>query len=388
MNLTNQYVERGSSNLYGRDQKPQSSMYSGTAVKANHAELVAWLVLNVWPSHLGLPVLVCTILLSRKIHRHVTFINMCITWMIIGFSSSLLLYAGYQTGPEPPFSLCLIQASLLYAQPGMTSLSAFALVFQVFYVIRAAFQERDPQNYHTLRKWVLVVMPYVALIAFAGVTLYVGVKNPERVSRDRRFFYCSVKDTILTNTITTFSFVVLLVTICLEVWIIVLTYKHWRVLRANVQNDAAANLNLIMRTSAFAMWVFLGMGLSLLSFRAPESPVPDMALATMGSAVVLVFGTQRDILQALAFWRVDPSERSARLASEDIVLPSNSSQHSTAKLRHTDSLTRTTSNISSIKGAVHACWGKRKDRGDHINRMVSSPVLRKDLSSSHFVISP
>ena len=59
-------------------------------VKANHATLIAWLVLNVWPSHLGLPLLISTLLLARNIRRHATFVNMCITWMIVGFSSSLL----------------------------------------------------------------------------------------------------------------------------------------------------------------------------------------------------------------------------------------------------------------------------------------------------------
>ena len=59
-------------------------------VHATHAELVAWVVMNVWPSHLGLPLLISTILLSKNINRHATFINMCITWMIVGFSSSLL----------------------------------------------------------------------------------------------------------------------------------------------------------------------------------------------------------------------------------------------------------------------------------------------------------
>ena len=62
----------------------------GREVIANHDELVAWLVLNVWPSHLGLPILIATILIARNINRHATFINMCITWMVVGFSSSLL----------------------------------------------------------------------------------------------------------------------------------------------------------------------------------------------------------------------------------------------------------------------------------------------------------
>ncbi|KAI5124754.1 hypothetical protein M0805_005388 [Coniferiporia weirii] len=279
------------------------------AVQANQAARIAWLVLNIWPSHLGLPVLIATILLAKHIRRHATFVNMCITWMIVGFSSSLLLYAGFQTGPEPPRLLCLIQASLLYGQPGLTSMSAFALVFQVFYVVRAAFREKDPEYHRTRRKWALLILPYIAFTVFVGWTAYVGLKNPELVSRERRFFYCSVKYSLLTNSITSFSFCVLLITMGLELWITYTVYKHWRVMRANGLGErTGTDLNLVIRTAAFALWIFLGMGLSALSIKAPQSPVPDMALATMGSGVVLVFGTQRDVLRAWMFWNRDADD--------------------------------------------------------------------------------
>ncbi|TDL29806.1 hypothetical protein BD410DRAFT_780299 [Rickenella mellea] len=276
----------------------------GRMVKANHATLVAWLTLNVWPSHIGLPVLVSVILLSRTIRRHATFINMCITWIIVGLSSSLLLYAGDTTGPEPPRALCLIQASLLYGQPGMTSLSAFALVYQVFHVVRTTFQEKDHQKNQVLRKWLLLIAPYVAFVIFASVTAYIGGTEPFRLSRSRRVFYCSVRQSLLTNTITAFSAFVLLATLSLELWIAFLCYKHWRVLRQNELTEGhGMDLNLIIRTAVFGMAIFLGMSLSLLSMKAPSSPVPDLALATMGSIVVLIFGTQKDILRALVCFR-------------------------------------------------------------------------------------
>lgn len=39
-------------------------------------------------------------------------------------------------------------------------MSAFALVFQVFYVIRAAFHEKDPQYHGKLRKWSVCALSY------------------------------------------------------------------------------------------------------------------------------------------------------------------------------------------------------------------------------------
>lgn len=84
---------------------------------------------------------------------------------------------------------------------------------------------------------------------------------------------------VRTNAITTFSFIVLLTTITLEsecaytftpmgflnhalvVWIAYLTYKHWRILRGTELTESTGmDLNLILRTTAFGLYVFLGMG--------------------------------------------------------------------------------------------------------------------------------
>jgi hypothetical protein len=60
------------------------------AIKGTYPELVAWLVLNMWPSHLGLPLLIGTVLLAKNVQRHPAFVNMCIIWNIVGLSSTIL----------------------------------------------------------------------------------------------------------------------------------------------------------------------------------------------------------------------------------------------------------------------------------------------------------
>jgi len=46
------------------------------------------------------------------------------------------LYTGYDTGPEPPFMTCAIQASLVYAMPILASVSLSAMVFQLWLCLR------------------------------------------------------------------------------------------------------------------------------------------------------------------------------------------------------------------------------------------------------------
>jgi hypothetical protein len=127
---------------------------------ASQAVWDAFFVLWVWPSHVGLPLLVATVLFARpRVERHPAFINMCVTEIIAGVFTSLLyvwllrlirdhfltsfvyrLYTGHAdvNGPQPGLALCQFQASLLAGANTMASFSLLGLVYQVFHSIKAA----------------------------------------------------------------------------------------------------------------------------------------------------------------------------------------------------------------------------------------------------------
>ncbi|KAJ3857169.1 hypothetical protein EV368DRAFT_71183 [Lentinula lateritia] len=250
-------------------------------VHGTHAELILFLVLNMWPSHFGLPILLAIVLLSKRVQRHPTFVNLLIVFMVVG-----IVYAGKASGPEPSQALCLTQAALLYGMPGMQR-------FQMFIVIRAAFYKQPSRGTHFVRLWVMIIAPYAVWIVFIVVTVFVGVGEPATVSRDRRFFYCSVKSDALTGTLTIFAAVVLLATLILEAWTIVLFYKRWvSIARGSSGMFTAAELNLPLRILAFGIYLLVAMSLSLLSMKSPESPIPDLIIASAATVVILIFGTQ------------------------------------------------------------------------------------------------
>jgi len=285
-------------------------------VHGTHAQLIAFLVLNMWPSLFGLPILVAVILFSKNIQRHPTLINLLIVFIIVGISSSLLVYAGKTSGPEPPKMLCLFQASMLYGVPALTSISAFTLVFQMFIVIRGSFYGQEVVDEdHALRVLIMLSAPYIGMFIFALATAFVGAAHPAAVSRDRRFFYCSVKSRPLTDSMTLLAAIFLFATFILEVWSMVILYKMLVVLRWQRQRQSSAQssleLNMPIRIMAFGLYIILAMSLSLLSVKAAASPVPDLAIATAASVVILIFGTQPDILRVLCLWRAEPYSTSS-----------------------------------------------------------------------------
>jgi len=273
-------------------------------VHGTKGQLILFLVLNMWPSHFGLPLLLALVL-SKRIQRHATFANLCAAFIIIGMSSSLLVYDNRTTGPEPGRMLCLLQASLLYGMPALTSTAALSLVLQMYYMVKAAY---DGVEYldgdHVIRLWIMLVGPYIVFFISMLVTAVVGAANPLNVSRSRRFFYCSVESRALTNTITTFSAVVLMATFILMAYTLSLLYRRIRLAKRNAPRPRwTLDLNFPYRIMVFGIYVIVAFSLSLLSVTSPSSPVPDLVIASAATVVILIFGTQRDVLRALCFWK-------------------------------------------------------------------------------------
>lgn len=278
-------------------------------INGTREQLVLFLVLNVWASHSALPIMLFLVL-SKRVQRHATFANLLACFTVVGISSDILLYAGKYEGPEPSKLLCLFQASLLYGMPFITSLAAFMLVLQMFIVIRASvYGQVYIEREHAFRSRLMIIIPYVAWLISIVATAAVGAQNPDAVSRDRRFFYCSVKSDPLTNTILVLAAAILLVTISLEVATVVLFYRKWSQVQQG-SSTKALELNLPIRILSFGVYLAIAFCLSLLSVKSPQSPAPDLIIAFASTVVVVIFGTQKDILRALCFWKPAAESRS------------------------------------------------------------------------------
>ncbi|KAH6915206.1 hypothetical protein BKA70DRAFT_569285 [Coprinopsis sp. MPI-PUGE-AT-0042] len=279
-------------------------------VHANHAQLVVFIFMNMWTALLGLPLLLGIIVFSKRITRHGTLINLCAAFILTGIVSCLLVFSGKAapSDPEPPPNLCLLQAAMIYGMPPLTATAAFMLVLQMWFKIRAAYlgqvyEDKD----HRARLWIMIITPYVAYLIAVMATAVIGANDSSRVSRNRRVFYCSVDFLPLSNAITIFSATVLFATIVFEVWTIVFLVKHHSFMKAEGSNiRKTIDLSFSLRTILFGIYILACMSLSLLSVTSPASPAPDLVISTAGTVLILIFGTQTDILRVLCFWRDIP----------------------------------------------------------------------------------
>ncbi|KAI0822324.1 hypothetical protein BC628DRAFT_1421992 [Trametes gibbosa] len=265
-----------------------------------HTDLVIWFVLKIGGDQILLPLLVATFLLSRTIARHPVMVNVCCTWICAGIISSLLLYAHQQTGPEPDKALCIAQAVLISPVPPMTSVAALALVYHTWSTFRLSALKTPTglkaSKQCRLQTIMLLAAPYVTHMCFAAGALHISLQDPSRVSRTRRFFYCSVDFDPFSNAMALFTAAVCLVATMLEVHLIVMLSRNWRALR-RAKLGTGINIQLLVRVGIFVCYVFCGMIVMIATVFSPQSILPDMFAASVGTAFWVVFATQPDVLR-------------------------------------------------------------------------------------------
>ncbi|KAF8964408.1 hypothetical protein BDZ97DRAFT_905831 [Flammula alnicola] len=260
--------------------------------------LDVWIFFNLVVNDVLLPLLVATFLFSKRAKRHPTLVNLCITWIFSGEFSVLLFYAKQHVGPEPTKGLCVAQASLLYGITPMWSVSVFMLFW---YMTIAICGDRAKSVICTYKLIFMLASPYIVQFSFSLAALIISVGHPDKVARALRYFYCALDFPSLSLAMSTFTLIMCIGIIALEVHLGMQLYRNWRCLR-NAGKCNGVDFQFFLRVLTFGGYVAFGMVMNLVSMFVPSSVVPDMYAATAGTAVFLVFGTQADVIRVWCFW--------------------------------------------------------------------------------------
>ncbi|KAG8950945.1 hypothetical protein FRC04_007009 [Tulasnella sp. 424] len=198
-----------------------------------------WYWILIVGGQILLPFLLATMILSRNVRRDPTLVNMIISWIIFTVVLCMLYYAGDQSGAEPPFGVCLAQASMLAGAP--------------------------------------VIL----------------------INRKRSWLFCSI-DGPMVIAVSVVSAVLSGITVLLEGWIALLFYRHGTQI-ASTKTESAFNVRIILRVIAFSLysgfcWV------SFIIFGTKWDVVPWMLTATVPLVAFVIFGSQKSVLRVWTFW--------------------------------------------------------------------------------------
>ncbi|THH27034.1 hypothetical protein EUX98_g7149 [Antrodiella citrinella] len=283
--------------------------------------LAGWLFLQITANHVFLPILVTTFLFSKSAARHPAIINVCITWIVSGIMSSILFYVGRESGADPRQGICVAQASLT---SGIAPMTTTALLILAIYISMSLtpFKE-DPRIRRAgfMFNPALLMLPYLVFVLFASIGVGIALQHPDRVSREQRFFYCSLEWPAFRVAVTVISTLVCLTAVVMEVRVWRILSRNWRDIR---ESGGMVDVDVVVRTSVFTFYLFVSTLINLAanwSKSLQQSAAPDMISASIGMALFLTFVSHGAVLRTWAFWKRHPGTASSHPPSQSI--PSN-----------------------------------------------------------------
>lgn len=263
----------------------------------------AYLTLHIIGGHVGLPLLVATLLFSKRVHRPPAVINLLVTWIVFSVSYCLLLYTGPLYSRHPSFALCLAQAAFIHATPPMSVLAVFAVVLQVWHLFQPpwhpwwSFVGRIPPR---LRFLLIIAPPYVAFVAISLATIFIGLNNRPAVTSSLGI-YCTI-DLEVFFAIPLFCAVFMILILLFNVGTIVQHYWRRRQVSQLQITHHTPSINVWLRVLIFNLYSVATLGACLLFLISASDPLPYMIQAGLPLVAVLIFGSQKDIFRAWRFW--------------------------------------------------------------------------------------
>jgi len=252
----------------------------------------------------GTILMLVTALCPRSKPRQSTWYSFTISWIISTVSYTLLFWGGALTGPEPPYTLCLIQGILVYSAPPMTAATTLALVIQIWILVRSVVAAPSSKvgRVNPMFLAALLVFPYVLYVSILVGTFVVGWQNQRTVRRVGTGMYCNFSDVIIGRATTFIMIVIMVPAVVFEVLVCRALHKQWILLKR--QSDA---LSAVLRVASFTFMGLLGIALSILFFfMIHHGSDLNIVISIMPIAVVLIFGTQGDLLRVWMFWKKPP----------------------------------------------------------------------------------
>ncbi|KAF7312371.1 hypothetical protein MIND_00250400 [Mycena indigotica] len=292
------------------DNSGMSQMFPGDTLAEEKTSLRLLAVFN-FLQIFGFMVVLITIIvawMSPGVHRTRVWYSFMLSWLF--YCLSYFMLAGGQVGPEPAFSVCLVQAALIYSGPVLISSATLSLILYMYLTLSFVLRNGTPTSKrHTT---MIQVYPYIAWALRFIVALSIGLSHQSFVARDTTGFYCHFTNAVQATISAVIALITVLIMIFLEVRIAILLSRNWVAFRKfHPNSQSGISLPLIIRLCIFTIMSIVGLGLTALSF-LPQSTVDEgkthLAAAIIPCFAGFIFGTQKDTFKALMFWRPSIAE--------------------------------------------------------------------------------
>jgi len=243
-------------------------------------------------------IILLTAVINRNITRSKTWYSFCISWTISCISYTLLTFAGQQTEMRPDYALCLIQGGLVYAAPPLTGATTLALAIHTFLNMRYVLASVS-YPLHRLTVLALLIIPWLIWAVMIAGALVWGSHFPNLVVNGKNGTYCHYRNSPFSQLS---SFIAVGLTVCIVAIESVIVYQLYR--NRRVASGKGYSMGMPIRVIIFSFMAVVALALAIAWLSASKRGQEfEMILAILPVAAGIIFGSQRDFIQAWSFWK-------------------------------------------------------------------------------------
>ncbi|KAF7784085.1 hypothetical protein Agabi119p4_250 [Agaricus bisporus var. burnettii] len=274
-----------------------------------------FLALQISGGQVGLPIIIATLVLSKKVARHPTLINFFCTWVIYSIVFCLLLYSGGQGRPASEV-LCQVQSVLIHGASPMCGVATLALVIQFWVTMQESPAQqqlvtlsRSSRWPATLRLRILLVLPYAVFVVFILATTLLQRRSGVEVISNG--LYCTMHELSATPIVgygvPAFCTATLIAIVGFEVAIAIRYFRMLHTISSSFPlADTKKSPVMIIRVLVLSVYTLVSLISGVLFLSQSQQPWPYMVQAALPLFAFLVFGMQKDIILVWRFWKPYP----------------------------------------------------------------------------------
>ncbi|KAE9392201.1 hypothetical protein BT96DRAFT_1023723 [Gymnopus androsaceus JB14] len=250
------------------------------------------------------------------VSRHISWFSFIILWILYSLGFLILFFSGHYHDEPPPFGLCMFQSAIIHTSAPSATAGTLALVFQLYVSVHSAVSSHAIP-YQGLWLKIILILPYAVGAALVAMSLILGLV----ISSNTTFNvveYCAVNQRIPGRVTAGLSIAFIIPVLIINCMIYLILRKHWSEFRASHLRQSRS---LFIRASVFSVCAFMalgaGLGFFLIVYTASSKEpfnevvakmqlaydIMNMFLSLFPVMVMLVFGTHKDILLRLLFWK-------------------------------------------------------------------------------------
>jgi len=277
-----------------------------------------YLALLISGGQVGLPIVVLTVSVGKKVAWHPTIINFCIAWTIYSIIYCLYLFAG--AGTDSQYStICMVQASMVQGAAPMAVVAGLAIVVHMW----ATFQcvQCTALSWRVPRMLYLILMlgtPYLVFVVFAASAASFVISQAHTVSSNG--LYCFIQLGHPVAVVPSFCAAVMVIILALEAVMTFQYYRQWKTIRTSFPlATRTPSPSVCFRVGLFCLYSCVTFTAAILWLSDLQTDVTYMLPAALPLCALIVIGLQKDVI---SFWTVVLRGRKNSGSSLDLGVPS------------------------------------------------------------------